>query len=75
VACAGRLDAGGRVFDHEALCGCDVQLRGGQEENLRVRLTLPQIAPADIGTEDIEQPLAGVEADAPLLEMASSMIG
>ena len=54
AARAGRLDTGRRVLDHQAVCGRYAQLRGGEQENFRVGLALPQIATADIGAEDIE---------------------
>ena len=60
AAGAGCLDAGGRVLDDEAVCGRNVQFRGGEQKNFRVRLALPQIATADISGEDFEQTPAGV---------------
>ena len=47
------------------LCGFNVQRRRREEENLRVRLAMTQIAPADVDVEDVEQSFAGVEADRP----------
>src|SRR5580658_2260647 len=54
AAGASRLDAGGRVLDYEAVWRRYVQFRGGEQENFRVWLALPQIAAADIGGEDFE---------------------
>ena len=42
-----------------------MQFRGGEQENFRVWLALPQIATADIGGEDFEQAPAGVEMNLP----------
>ena len=67
---AGRLDAGRGVLDDEAVCGFDPQLRRGEQENLRVRLALPQIATADVDIEDVEQTLAEVEADRRIIALA-----
>src|ERR1700677_342293 len=60
---AGCLDADGRILGNETMGWIDVQLRGSQQEYGRIRLAPRQVAPADIGTENVEETLAGVEAD------------
>lgn len=63
AAGAGGLDAGGRIFDHEAVLGQHPKLHCRQQENLGVWLAPAQVAAADIGAEGIEQALAGSETD------------
>ena len=47
------------------MCGRNVQFRGGEQENFRVWLALPQIATADISGEDFEQTPASLEMNLP----------
>jgi hypothetical protein len=60
-----RLNAGWCVLHHEAVFGRHPQLRGGEQENFRVRLALPQIASADIDAKGIEQSPTGTEMNLP----------
>ena len=51
----GRLDAGRGVLQHDRLRRRHAELGGRGEEHLRMGLAVLEVAPGDIGVEDVEQ--------------------
>src|SRR5689334_12104443 len=51
----GRLDAGHRVLDDEAFPRRHAELTGPRKEDLRVRLSLREVAAGDVGVEELEE--------------------